>query len=98
MRARLRLSAAAKEDVVTDRVLDAPASGCTAISRSDQHYHVRPPERLGAAEIDLRTLVTVPGGSGGRLADGAELRLAAMPNDPIGLVHEGGQWLIAEHR
>ena len=40
----------------------------------------------------------VPGASGGNLADGAELRFAAMPNDPIGLVHEDGQWRIAEHR
>ena len=42
--------------------------------------------------------MSVPGASGGNLADGAELRFAAMPNDPIGLVREGGQWRIAEYR
>ena len=40
----------------------------------------------------------VPSGSGGNLAYGAELRFAAMPNDPIRIVHEGGQWRIARYR
>jgi hypothetical protein len=94
------LSAAAKGDVVDDPSPEAPTGGsCTAIV----HFYKRqpgnaPPNRLGAAEIELRTLVRVPGGSGGNLADGAELRFAAMPNDPIGLVHEDGQWRIAEYR
>ena len=92
------LSAAAKEDVVTDPAPEAPAGGCTTLIRFLLRGATAPPKRLGAAEIDLRTLVRVPGGSRGNLADGAELRFAAMPNDPIGLVHERGQWRIAEYR
>jgi hypothetical protein len=92
------LSAAAKGDIVTDRTLEAPAGGCTALVRFYQRGASAPPKRLGAAEIELRTLVRVPGGSGGNLADGAELRFAAMRNEPIGLVHEDGQWRIAEYR
>lgn len=94
----LYLSAAAKEDVVTDPPPDAPAGGCTTLIRFYQQDVAAPPKRLGAAEIDLRTLVRVPGDSGGNLVDGAEPRFAALPNDPIGLVHEDGQWRIAEHR
>jgi hypothetical protein len=92
------LSAAATEDIITDRTLDAPAGGCTALVRFYQRGAASPRKRLGAADIDLRTLVRVPGGSGGNLADGAELRFATMPNDPIGLVHEDGQWRIAKYR
>ena len=92
------MSAAAKDDVVTDPPPEAPAGGCTTLIRFYQRDAAAPPKRLGAAEIDLRTLVRVPGASGGNLADGAELRFDAMPNDPIGLVQEDGQWRIAEHR
>jgi hypothetical protein len=92
------LSAAAKQGIVTDRTLDAPAGGCTSLIRFYQRDVAAPPKRLGAAEIELRTLVRVPSASGGNLAEGAELRFAAMPNDPIGLVNEGGRWRIAEYR
>ena len=92
------LSAAAKDDVVIDLPPGAPAGGCTSLIRFYQRDVAAPPKRLGAAEIELRTLVRAPGASGGNLADGAELRFAAMPNDPIGLVHEDGQWRIAQYR
>jgi hypothetical protein len=54
-----------------------------------------PPQRLGAAEVVLGQPVRVPGASSGRLADGAELRFAAIPNHLITVVREGGHWRIA---
>jgi hypothetical protein len=92
------LSAAAWDDVVPDPRPDARAGGCTTIIGFYQRDVAAPPKPLGAAEIDLRTLVSVPGGSGGRLGDGAEQRFALDAQDPIGLVHEDGQWRVVEHR
>lgn len=92
------LSAAAWDDVAPDPRPDARAGGCTTLVRFHQRDVAAPPKRPGAAEIDVRTLVSVPGGSGGRLGDGAEQRFASMPNDRIGLVHEAGEWRVVEHR
>lgn len=92
------LSAAARADVIDDPPSEAPAGGCTTLIRCYERDRASPPKRLGGAELDLRTLVSVPGASGGNLADGAGVRFAAIPNDAIGLVHEGGQWRIAEYR
>jgi len=92
------LSAGGKQEVVTDPRPDAPAGSCRTLIRFYQRGVAAPPKRLGAAEIDLRTLVGVPGDSGGNLVDGAELRFAAMSDVPIRLVHEDGQWRIAAYR
>ena len=90
------LSAAAKEEVVTDPPLEAPAGGCTTLVRFFLRSAAAPGARPRRGERP-QTGRAVPGGSGGNLADGSEPRFAAMPNDPIRLVHEGGQWRIARY-
>lgn len=49
------LSAVAKQDIVTDRTLDAPAGGCTILLRFYQRNAAPPLKRLSAAEIDRMT-------------------------------------------
>jgi hypothetical protein len=84
------LTAAARASVVADPAPDAP-SGCKAVVRFDaQAAEGSPlPKNLGAAKIYLRD----------PLSDtGTQLRFAAIPNDPINLLKENGQWRIAESR
>jgi hypothetical protein len=45
----------AKQDIVTDRTLDAPAGGCTILIRFSQRNAAPPLKRLSAAEIDRMT-------------------------------------------
>jgi hypothetical protein len=93
---RRYLSAAWKDEVVTDPPPEAPADGWTTLVRFFLRSAADPGARPRRGERP-QTGRAVPGGTGGNHADRAELRFAAMPNDPIRLVKRG-QWPTARHR
>jgi hypothetical protein len=81
------LTVAARAAVVADRAPDAPR-GCKAVVRFNaQAAEGDPlPRNLGAAKIYLRD----------PLSDtGTQVRFAGVPNNPIDLRQENGQWRIA---
>lgn len=82
------LTAAARAAVVADPAPDAPRGDCKAVVRSNaQAAEGSPlPKNLGAAKIYLRD----------PLSDtGTQLRFAGVPNNPINLLQEHGQWRVA---
>lgn len=82
------LTAAARAAVVADPAPDAPQGDCTAVVRFNaQAAEGSPlPKNLGAAKIYLRD----------PLSDtGTQVRFAGVPNNPIDLRQENGQWHIA---
>lgn len=85
------LTAAAKAAAVADPAPDAPRGDCKAVVRTKaQADEGSPlPKNLGAAKIYLRD---------GLSDTGTQLRFAAIPNNPINLLKENGQWRIAESR
>lgn len=93
------MTAAAKTKLLADATPALAAGGCKRVVRFRERELGRTqyPSELGAAKIDLRQLVDVPSTSTGSLADGAEVRFPAIPNDPIGVVQDHGQWRIAQY-
>jgi len=82
------LTAAAKAAVVADPASDAPSGDCKAVVRYNaQAAEGSPlPKNLGAAKIYLRDALS---------DTGTQLRFAGVPNNPINLLQENGQWRIA---
>ena len=83
------LTAAARAAVVADPAPDAPRGDCKAVVRFNAQAAEGSslPKNLGAAKIYLRD----------PLSDtGTQLRFAGVPNNPINLLKENGEWRIAE--
>jgi len=93
------LTADAKAELLGGATAALAARGCKAVVRlRERELHRAPyPKKLGPPKIDLRQVIDVPSQSTGGLAGGAEVRFPAIPNQPIGVLQDEGQWRIAKY-